>query len=172
MQKRGVRLNLPKTQSFIAPASLFRRLIAYAVDFLIIRFVILIPFDALFKKIIPVQEQGFMAVYHYVQNTPGISRVLFSITLAVSIMIILYFTIFEYKTQQTPGKMLMKQWIVPENKDLTFFNYLVSNLTFLLVFPFIILLLIDLIHMIYSAKNQRLMEKISGILVMQKYGAR
>ncbi|MBW2977300.1 RDD family protein [Candidatus Woesearchaeota archaeon] len=169
MQKRGFRLNLPKKQSFIAPASLFRRIIAYVIDFIIIRFTILIPFNALLRKIIPVQEQGYKAVIGYLQNNPSINSLLVVISIAMSIMIVLYFTIFEYKTQQTPGKMIMKQWIVPEKEKITAINYLVSNLTFILVFPFMILWIIDLIHAIYSPKNQRFMEKISGILVLQKY---
>jgi len=169
MQKRGFRLNLPKKQSFIAPASLFRRIIAYVIDFLIIRFTILIPFNALFKKIIPVHEQGYKAIIEYLQNTPNISSLLIVISIAMSVLIVLYFTLFEYKTQQTPGKMIMKQWIVPEKDNITILNYLISNLTFVLVFPFIILWIIDLIHAIYSPKNQRFMEKISGILVVQKY---
>jgi uncharacterized RDD family membrane protein YckC len=172
MKKRGVRLNLPKKQSFIAPASLFRRIIAYIIDFIIIRFTVLIPFNSLFKKIIPVHNEGYKAVYEYIQSNPSLSSILFLISVAMSIIIILYLTIFEYRTGQTPGKILMKQWIIQEREKVSFWNYLVSNLSFIFVFPFFILLIIDIIHAIYSPKNQRFMEKISGILVMQKYEVR
>ena len=169
MPKRGLRLNLPKKQSFIAPASLFRRIIAYLIDFLIIRFTILIPFNGLLRKIVPAEEEGYKAVIEYLQNTPSISGLLVIISIAMSFVIVLYFTIFEYKTKQTPGKMIMKQWIVPEKQNITLLNHLISNLTFVLVFPFVLLWIIDLIYMIYSPKNQRFMEKLSGILVIQKY---
>jgi len=169
MPKRGVRLNLPKKRSFVAPASVLRRIAAYVIDFLIIRFTVLIPFNSLLKKLIPVHEQGFKAITQYLESTPGISSLLIMISIGMSVLIVAYFTVFEYKTQQTPGKMLMKQWIVPEKEKIPFWNYLLSNIPFILVFPFFLLIIADIIHAIYSPKNQRFMEKITGILVVQKY---
>jgi len=88
------------------------------------------------------------------------------VALSVGLITIIYFTYFEYKVQQTPGKMLMKNYIVPDKiKKLTLKNYLISNI----LFAFSLLWIFDLLYMIFSPKNQRFMERISRILVVQKY---
>lgn len=166
MPKRG--LNLPKKRTFIGPASLLKRFTAYFIDFLIINFIILHPFKKILREIIPA-NQSFSDVYQYLQSNPAISALLVKISIAIGILVVLYFTYFEFKTQQTPGKMLMRIYIIPENKQLSFWNYLISNITFIPFFPFILLWIIDPVHMFISPKNQRFMEKLTKILVVQKY---
>jgi uncharacterized RDD family membrane protein YckC len=121
------------------------------------------------EKAIP-KDLGTKEIIEYVQTNPGLQMFVIKIFALIGILAVLYFTIFEYKTQQTPGKMLMKEHIVPEEgKKLTFWSYLISNLTFIPLFPFIILWVIDPLHMFFSPKNQRFMERLAGILVVEKY---
>jgi uncharacterized RDD family membrane protein YckC len=169
MKKRGYRLNLPKAKSFIGPASLLKRFIAYFIDLFIINFVIISPFGKILKKIIP-QTSSFLETYQYMQSHPEINNIIAVISIVIGILMVLYFTIFEYLTQQTPGKMLMRQYIVKDRgPELRFKNYLISNLTFIPIFPFILLWVVDPVYMIISPKNQRLMEKITRILVVETY---
>jgi uncharacterized RDD family membrane protein YckC len=143
MKKRGYKLNLPKTKSFIGPASLIKRFIAYFIDFFIINFVIISPFGKILKKIIP-QISSFSETYQYMQVHPEISNIIAVISIIIGILMVLYFTVFEYLIQQTPGKMLMRQYIVKDKgPELKFRNYLISNLTFIPIFPFILLWIID-----------------------------
>ena len=168
MKKRGYRLNLPKAESFIAPASLLKRFISYFIDLFIINFVIIFPFQKIIKKIIP--TDSFSETYQYIQANPAVGNIIFFLYFIIGILMVVYFTFFEYTTQQTPGKMLMKQHIVKESgRELRFINYLVSNLTFIPFFPFILLWIIDPVYMIISPKNQRLMERLTRILVVEKY---
>jgi uncharacterized RDD family membrane protein YckC len=168
MKKRGLRLNLPKENTFIAPASLLKRFISYFIDLLIVNFIIISPFEKILKRIIP--ELSFSEAYLYIQTNPGVANIIFFLSIVVGILIVAYFTGFEYLAQQTPGKMLMKQCIVKETgPELRLRNYLISNLTFLPVFPFILLWIIDPIYMIISPKNQRLMERLARILVIERY---
>lgn len=166
MNKRG--LDLPKKRGFIAPASLIKRFASYFIDLIIINFIILIPFKKVLSKIIP-QNSSYIEVYHFIENNPEISSIFLALSLLIGILAVLYFTYFEYYLQQTPGKMLMNIYIIPENRKLSFWNYLVSNLTFLPFFPFILLWIIDPVYMFISPKNQRFMEKLTKILVVQKY---
>ena len=169
MKKRGYRLNLPKPKSFVGPASLIKRFIAYFIDFFIINFVIISPFEKVLIKLIP-SNLSFSETYRYIQSNPGLGNVIAILSIIFGILIVLYFTIFEYIMQQTPGKILMKQYIVKDRgPELRFRNYLISNLTFIPVFPFILLWIIDPIYMIISPKNQRLMEKVTRILVIETY---
>ena len=161
MKKRG--------NSFIAPASLLKRLLAFVIDLIIINFIIFMPFERLLAKIIP-QNLSFIQTYEYIQTNPKLINILSILSIITGILIVLYFSIFEWKIQQTPGKMLMKIYIIPEHgKQLRLMNYIISNLTFIPVFPFILLWIIDPIYLITSKKNQRLMEKLTRILTIEKY---
>lgn len=168
MPKRGYRLNLPKAEEFIAPASLLKRFLSYFIDLFIINFIIIFPFGKILKKIIP--SGSFSEVYQYIQTNPAVGNMIFLLSIVIGILTVAYFTFFEYITQQTPGKILMKQGIIRERgPQLRFINYLISNLTFMPLFPFILLWIIDPIYMIISPKNQRLMERLTRILVVEKY---
>lgn len=167
MQKRG--LNLPKKRVITAPASLIKRFVGYFIDLFIVNIVIISPFRSIFNHLIP-SSLGVAEVQIYLQSNADARQIIISMAILIGILIVTYFTYFEYKLQQTPGKMIMKNFIVPEKgKTLTIWNYLISNLTFIPFFPFFLLWIIDPIHMFFSKKNQRFMEKISNIVVMEKY---
>jgi len=156
MEKRG----------FIGPASIPRRLIAFIIDLLIIDFVILSPFNKFFQMIIPsgtLSEQ-----IRFFQENPKISNPINLLLIVIGILVLFYFTIFEYKISQTPGKIITGLYVIPQKK-VKFINYLLSNITFIPVFPFYLLWIIDPVYMIISPKNQRLMEKLNNLLVVQKY---
>lgn len=167
MPKRG--LNLPRKRTMEIPAPLLKRIFSYVIDIFIINIIIITPLSGLLSNIIP-EDIGTNEVVEYVQANHGLQMFVIKIFVLIGILAVLYFTLLEYKTQQTPGKMLMKQYIKPDKgKELNFWSYLISNLTFIPVFPFIILWVVDPIYMFFSPKNQRLMEKLSGIIVMEKY---
>ena len=160
---------MPKRGSIEAPASLLKRFSAYIIDFIIINIVIIYPFRRILRNTLP--EKITALELHNIMQTDGqISTILFTIASIVGLLSVAYFTIFEYRLQQTPGKMLMKNKIIPvKGKKLTFWNYLFSNLTFIPFFPFFLLWVIDPIYMIFSPKNQRFMEKLSNIIVVERY---
>ena len=159
MAKRG--------KTFIAPASMTRRILAFIIDLIIINLIIALPFRKIFRKLIPT-GMSYSAAKIYFQQNPQLLTGLSTIFFIIGILVVLYFTYLEYKLQQTPGKMLLNLYIVPQGK-ISFWNYLLSNITFIPSFPFTLLWIIDPIYMFRSPKNQRFMEKISRILVVQKY---
>ena len=159
-------LNLPKKRAVTVPASLLKRFGAYLIDFILIS-IILGPLNNTLTSVLPVEE-GFSALYDYVQNNPNVTTTLLIHSIVTGLLIVLYFTYFEYKIQQTPGKLLFKTSIVPDGKTkLTFWHYFLSNISFIPSLPFFILMIIDAIHMVVSPKRQRLMEKIAKILVVE-----
>lgn len=167
MRKRG--LNLPKKRSIIAPASLLKRFASYFIDLFIVNLVILTPLKKLLAKIVPA-DLSIAEMQNFLTTNIDARNLLFTTAIFSGLLTVAYFTYFEYKTQQTPGKMLMKNYITPvKGKTLSFWNYLLSNLTFLPFFPFILLWIVDPIYMFFSPKNQRFMEKISNIVVMEKH---
>lgn len=159
MEKRG--------KSFIAPASIFKRIIAFVIDILILDLIVLAPFDFLFQKMMP--TGSISQQISYIQNNPGLLNSFYPIMIFMSIIIVFYFTYLDYKIKQTPGKMLLGLYIIPEKKNRTFWNYLLSNITFVVARLFIIVWIIDFFYMISSPKNQRLTQKLNKILIVQDY---
>ena len=158
---------LPKTRYITGPASLLKIFASYAIDLFIVNLVIISPFKKLFREMLPQQTSE---IYSYLQNNPQANSMLIASSIFIGVLTVGYFAFFEYKVQQTPGKMIMKLFIVPEKgKKLSVWNYILSNLTFIPLFPFFFLWVIDPIHMFLSKKNQRFMEKIANISVMEKY---
>ncbi len=153
---------------FIAPASMLRRTISFLIDMIIINFVVFNPFKGMFKRLIPA-EQSYGAAKNYIAQNPHLINTITFLFLIIGIIIVFYFTVFGYLIQQTPGKIITGLYTVPENKKISFWNYFLSNLTFIPVFPFFLLWIIDPIYMFKSPKSQRLMEKLNKILVVQKY---
>jgi uncharacterized RDD family membrane protein YckC len=166
MPKRGIALF--RTKTITAPASLLKRFAAYIIDFLIINFVIIYPFRNVISKIMP-KDMGFAGLQEYLLTNQEARSAMVTISAVIGVFTLFYFTYFEYKSQQTPGKMLMKNYIVPVAGRLTFWNYLLSNLVFIPVFPFFFFLIADFIYMIFSKTNQRFTEKLANISVMEKY---
>ena len=167
MKKRGKEQTAKK--SFIAPASIPRRIFAFALDMIIIRFTILVPFNSLLQRIIPgdtIAEQLL-----FLQQNPNVSGTISIISIAISLFIVFYFSYFEYRLQQTPGKMILALQIVSQQRA-TFSTYFISNLTFIAAFPFTLLWIIDPVYMFISPKNQRLMERFTKLLVVQRYNFR
>ncbi len=154
-------------KEFIGPASIWRRTFAFAIDLFIIYFIIIKPFDRIYSKIIP-EGMTYEFIKIYFEQNPQLKLMLTTISFAIGILIVLYFSYLEFKIQQTPGKILLGLYIIAD-KDTKFWNYMISNITFIPVVPFVFLWIIDPIHMFLSPKNQRFMEKINRIMVVQKY---
>jgi hypothetical protein len=159
MKKRG--------NTFIAPASVPSRLFAFIADMLLINFIILNPFKKIFARLIP-GDASYDFARSYMGQDTGLAATVTLLFLAIGILIMFYFTFFEYILKQTPGKMIFQLYIVEERKA-SFWNYLFSNIIFIPVFPFILLWILDPIYILTSPKSQRFMEKINKIFVVQKY---
>lgn len=160
MKKRG--------DTFIAPASIFKRVLAFITDIIIISFVIATPFRILIINLIP-SNINFLELQSYLKSNLILTNQINFLFILIGIISVFYFSYFEYKIQQTPGKMLFKIYTISEDKNSNFLQYLLSNITFIPAFPFYLLWVIDPIYTLISSKNQRLMEKLTRTLVIQQY---
>ena len=161
MQKKDTfaDLNLPEK-----PRSLIlKRFIAFTIDILVIELIILTPFKNILISLIPVGDYTEMSSYIF--SNPNVLSTVNLVFFAAGIIILLYFTIFEYRLRQTPGKMIMKLYV--ESEKLTFWQILISNISFIPVFPFILIWIFDLIYVLTSKSQQRFMEMITRISVTE-----
>lgn len=139
MKKKGVK------------ATFFRRVVAYFLDVLIIFVVIGMPLAVNLSE----DQFDFM-------DKPFDYGDLISTTL-VGILTIFYWSIFDYKLKQTPGKMIAKIYVNPTNKNLTFAHAVIRNLSKLSG----LILIFDCAYMFFKKTNQRYLETIAETEVLR-----
>ena len=70
---------------------------------------------------------------------------------------------------QSIGKMLMKIYVISDNKVLKTWQLLVRNIVFIPIFPFVLLWILDPLFMFFTKTNQRLTEILGKTRVVEKY---
>jgi len=144
-----------------SPRILFKQIRSSLIDFLIIEFLFVAPFGGILSKVVP--KNAFTAV-----NT--ISRAdlqtLTLVMLLITVLILAYFLISEYKLGQSLGKFILNIHIISE-KPIRLWQIFVSNLLMIPFFPFVLLWLVDPIYAVFSKENQRLLEKWAKLKVVE-----
>lgn len=158
-------LKLPRQKRFIANASLVKRAIAFIVDIFIVNLIIISPFKSILSSLIP--SASFSGLQDYFIQNPDITSAIYFITIIITMLVILYFALFEYKLNQTPGKIMMNLQVHSLAKDLRFWQCLVRSLFLIPFFPFMLLWVIDPIYTFFNKDNQRLTEKLSKTKVVE-----
>jgi uncharacterized RDD family membrane protein YckC len=160
------RLNLPKERIFKGPALVWKRFFAFMIDLLIIDFVIGFPFRKLLLRMVPAEE--FSASYAYLVSNPSVVSLLTSVMILFGLLALLYFAVLEYRLGQTIGKMFVNIK-VESGKGLTFLACLIRSMQFVLIFPFILLWIIDPLFMLFNKDGRRLSEILSGTRTVEWY---
>ena len=136
------------------PAALWKRVIAYFLDSIIINIIILYPFNKYLSNIgndiisILKSEIQLMAVA----------------TVSIILITYLYFALLELTTKQTIGKMVMNIYVASLRKKLSITQILLRNITK----PFTIILAVDTLYMIFKKINQRLFDVFSGTVIVEQ----
>ena len=138
-------------------ARLYKRVLAYLIDIIVINIVIVSPFKPVISKLISTSD--FYQIYSFLLNNPTQTLSLIKISITIAILSLFYWSILEFKLKQTIGKMLFQIYVTTQNKRLTFSQCLFRNLTK----TFFIILLIDSITIM--SKKQRVSEMISKTYV-------
>ncbi|MBW2975768.1 RDD family protein [Candidatus Woesearchaeota archaeon] len=166
MKKRG--LDLPNERTFKGPALVWKRLLAFAADFLIIDLVLLFPFKRVIQRSIP-SFSSYSEAYSFFVSNQGYTRTLTVLSIIMSLFALLYFALMEYKLQQTLGKMLFNVYVASDIKKPHLWQYIVSNLFVIPLFPFFLLWVVDPLFMFFTKTNQRLCEILSKTRTVQRY---
>lgn len=164
MPKKG--LNLPKQGLFKAPANLFKRALAFAIDLVIVSFLVY-PFERVIRKIVPVTG-SYAETYTMLANSEN-TGLLTTVSILISLAAIAYFSILESKLGQTIGKIALKVYVVSENRELKYWQCLVRNLFLLPFIPFILLWVIDPLYAIFTKDNKRFSDILAKTKVIEYY---
>ncbi len=162
------RLNLPQERTFTGPALIWKRVAAFFIDILVLNLTVLFPFRKFFQNLIP-KGSSFSETYNYLRSSTNFTTYATVISFVMSILIIMYFFMLEKRMGQTIGKMLMKIYVVSDNEVTKPWQFLVRDLAFLPIFPFVLLWAADPLFMFFTKSNQRLTEILSKTKVVELY---
>ena len=137
----------------------WKRLLAFLIDAAIVDSVIVRPLNKIIEN--PLSN---------VENIRDIFNInfgmdLFVVGFAIGVIGILYWSILEYNLTQTIGAMIFGIKVKSiDNKKISFNRMVLRNLSKISSG----LLLIDSIHIYFSNKKQRYLEKVSGTVTMEE----
>ena len=156
-----------KKRSFKGPASIWKRLFAFILDFFIIDLVCGYPFRRILESIVP--QGSYTEILQFLVANPQLKTTLFFMSVALGFIALLYFAILEYYAGQTIGKILANITVESETKKLAFWQCLVSNLFLIPVFPLFLLWIVDPIWLIYTKGKKRLSDVLAKTKVVEMY---
>ena len=130
-------------------SNLSRRIIAYVIDILILNFLILRPFK------FQVNINKLFAI--------NLTKEFIIISLSVSILTLLYFTLLELTLRQTVGKMIMRIYVSSTKKAFTLQQVLLRNIPKIVT----LVLALDVLYAIITKTHQRYFETISNTEVLK-----
>lgn len=146
----------------VVKAGRLKRLIAFVIDLLVLEVFIFLPFSPLLRRIFP-DKFGFGFIIEEVA-----AKELALLLIALGLLMLLYFALFEYKLRQSIGKMALNIYVVSEYKELRLWQAIVRNMLFIPIFPFNIVPIIDAIF--FLVKNRRFSEIITKTDTVEAMG--
>ena len=164
VKKRGV--GVPGLKTFEGPAQLWRRVLAFVFDLFVIDVVFVSSFKGFFEGVVP---SGFSASMNFFESNAGLVQSLTVVVALIALLVLLYFSVLQFRVGQTLGQYFVGVYVKSEGKVLSFWQCVLSNITFIPFFPFFILWVVDPLHMFFSGKSQRLMQRFAKVVVVQRY---
>ncbi|MFT4344062.1 MAG: RDD family protein [Candidatus Woesearchaeota archaeon] len=153
--------NLQKKKTVTMEVPVLRRMGAFAVDYLILSFFVLFPFERLINR----QFNGATMSNLVSAFQSGAINVFFIVIISVfmGIVAFLYFIILETKFKQSIGKMFfnVKVGSIKTTTQVTQSQMITRTLGIVLVYVIPILALADALYALFNKEKQRFLEKIS-----------
>jgi uncharacterized RDD family membrane protein YckC len=152
-----VSLRLPKQRKVAVQAGLFKRLIAFLLDIIVLDFIVFSPFKAMVMSLVP--EKGIMATAQFLSNNPAITSRLIIISVILGMLSLAYFAALEFLVGQTVGKAVLGLFVASDKKRPSLWQAIVRNLFAIPLFPFFLFWIIDPLFLLFSGR--RLLERLS-----------
>ena len=166
-----MKLNLPEEKTFTGNAVLWKRVAAFAIDFLVINIFIFAPFKKIFGSIME-NQNSFSEAYEFIKANPDVGSSIATAAFFAGFLGMFYFVILEKRMQQSIGKKIMNLSVVSsegEDRQISLWQHIVRNLFFMPIFPIVLLWIIDPLFMVFNKTSQRLSEILSKTKVVQRY---
>ena len=160
-------LNLPKRHKVVMDVPLYKRFLAFIVDYLVADFFIITYFNRPFQELIP-KGLNTGDTMNYFNSNPGIVGKLSFLMALMGFLVFLYFMISQKYFGQTIGMKLFNLRLISENKkrNIESWQFIVRNLFLIPTIPFIFLWIIDPIYLIIY--NRKFTDKISKVRLVEE----
>ncbi len=155
-RKRGTNMPLEK----LSPSPLWKRAFAYIIDILIIQFIIIMPFKPLLSASTNIKTFAAFKSQLLAQSTGE----LLIVGIVIAILSILYWAVFEYKFNQSIGKMAFNIFVSSQRKQLTFVQCFLRNISKIST----LVLVADALYILLTRGHQRYLERLSMTEVLEK----
>jgi hypothetical protein len=146
----------PRSASIVQDARFIRRVFAFTTDLLIINIAVAAPFAPVFANLLQRADQQPFGTVTFTTAELLAGALLFAI-------IYLYFVLFEYLLQQTPGMMLAHTRVQGKT---TLLRMLIRNSFVIPVFPFLAFWLIEPVAILWQRRG--VLEQLSGTRTVQQ----
>ena len=162
------KLNLPKKRSVEVDANLWKRGIAFFIDLFIIM-LICSPLISVFTSSLPFDSENsdfftaYSEVNEYLMGNESLLEKLSAVNVLMMLIAFAYFILFEYKLNQTPGKMIFGLHVktIVKKEKLALWQCFIRNLFILINF----IIVVDIFY--YLIKNNRLSDQIAKTKVIE-----
>jgi len=145
-------LDLPGYQKYKGSAKSWKRIFAFIIDIFLIDLVIFSFFRPIFTSV------GVSPVALFSSNA-ALTKVMVTTSILMSVLMLAYFTIFEFLLRQTPGKIFFNLKI---SSEINIYQAFIRNLWAIPMFPFFLLWIIDPLLMFIRKDRRRLCEILSS----------
>jgi len=133
-------------------ASYWRRLGAFVIDLLLFDFFILSPWSLIVME--KFSFTGYDQMYSLLISSQTLLVTFYIVAVFMTLLLICYFTIFQFILGQTLGMMLFKLRVVSLEGELSMGKCFFRNLFLIPFFPFSFLWAIEPIHLFFSSEGQ------------------
>lgn len=166
-------LNLPEKRVYVGPATMWKRVLAFMLDLLILDFFVLSVFKGLMGRLSKGMS-GFADTYSMLNNNPAQAQAIVMLFMLLILFLLVYFVLLQYLTGQTIGFMLFNIRVVSQEGEKKFgkagfWQCVLRNLFFIPAIPFILLWVIDPLYLVFAKKGQRLTEWLSNTKVIEQF---
>ncbi|MFQ5475137.1 MAG: RDD family protein [Candidatus Nanoarchaeia archaeon] len=162
-----VELDLPKKRVVVGPAQLWKRILAFLIDILLVDMFIITPFRSTIMTLVGFKMETFSMIFSAPANPEAIA-IVFGFA---SVFVLFYFVLTDYLLGQGVGKMILNIYVVSIEGDVQpgFWRCVLRSLFVIPLQPFQLLWILDPIFMIFNKNNQRLTEFIGKTATLQAY---
>jgi len=154
-----------REKSVKAPASVLKRILAFIFDIILLEFIVVFPFRKIFLSQIPMDSITETADFFAIN--PETTTTLYISSGIVAALAIIYFSVLEWRFQQTVGKMLFGLYVT--DKKLNLMQCVLRNIFLVPFFPFILLWITEPLFMFFNKEHQRLLEIFTKTKVVEYY---
>ncbi|HIH37474.1 RDD family protein [Candidatus Woesearchaeota archaeon] len=150
-----------KKKIYLMNAPIFKRLLAFFLDLLLIDIFILSPFAEKLQSFIP--QGDFLTMIEIMSSSPEFITQMITVYSIIAALILVYFAYSEYRFNATIGKMVLNLAVISSEKDKkpSFLACLARNLFFLPIFPFVLLWFIEPLFIIFTREHVRSLEIVT-----------